>query len=55
VLLNRKIIPGESTIRKVREIASQLVSLKSYLPQHQFQDAMQWHMNNFDMARLTFD
>ncbi len=55
VLLNRKIVPGEKTIRKVREITSQLVSSQSYLPQHQFQKAMQWHMNNFDMARLTFE
>jgi hypothetical protein len=55
VLLNLKIVPGETTIRKVRDITSQLVSSQSFLPQHQFQNAMQWHMNNFDMAQLTFD
>ncbi|TAL68555.1 MAG: tetratricopeptide repeat protein [Bacteroidetes bacterium] len=55
VLLNRKIFPGEKTISKIRDITSELVSSRSYLPQHQFQSAMQWHMNNFDMSQLTFE
>jgi hypothetical protein len=55
ILLNCKIIPGEKTIRKIHEINSELVSLQSFLPQHQFQNAMQWHMDNFDMAQLTFE
>lgn len=55
VLFNCKTVPGEKTIRKIREITSQLVSSQSFLPQYQFQEAMQWHMNNFDMARLTFE
>ncbi len=54
VLLNRRITYGQKAIREIREMASQLVSPQSYLPQHQFQSATQWHMNNFDMERLTF-
>lgn len=55
VMLNSRIVFGQKTIQKIREIASQLASTQSYLPQHQFQSAMQWHMNNFDMEQLTFE
>lgn len=53
--LNRKIIFGEKGVKKIRDIASQLTSTDSYLPQQQFQSAMQWHMNNFDMDRLVYE
>lgn len=53
--LNRKIIPGEKGVQNIRDIASQLASTDSYLPQQQFQSAMQWHMNNFDMDRLVYE
>lgn len=55
VMLNRKIILGKRTIQKVRDIIEKLSYLNSYLPEHQFQNAMQWHMNNFDMKRLKYD
>lgn len=54
VLLNRIIVLEQNTIHKVREIASQLVSAQSYLPQQQFDSAVQWHMNNFDLTQLKF-
>jgi tetratricopeptide (TPR) repeat protein len=55
IMLNRKIIFSQMTIDKIREIASQLNTDQSYLPQDQFKNAMQWHMNNFDMNKLKFD
>lgn len=55
MLLNRRIVFGQTTIAKIREIALQLSSTQSYLPQQLFQNAMQWHMKNFDMRRLTFE
>lgn len=55
VVLNRKIILEEKVAQKVRDIASHLASAQSYLPQEQFQSAMQWHMNNFDVSKLTFE
>ena len=55
VMLNCRIVFGPKTIRKIREIASQLASEQAYLPQNQFQNAVQWHMNNFDMKQLTFE
>jgi hypothetical protein len=55
ILLNRRIVFGQNTIQKVRDMASQLASAQSYLPQHKFQSAMQWHMNNYDMERLAFE
>jgi len=55
VLLNCRIVFGQKTTQKVRDMAVQLASTQSYLPQHQFKSAMQWHMNNFDMNRLTFE
>jgi hypothetical protein len=54
VMLNRRIVLGQKAEQKVREIAAQLASTHSYLPQHQFKNAMQWHMNNFDMKQLRF-
>ena len=55
VLLNRRIVFGQKTIQKVRDMAAQLASAQSYLSQHQFQSSMQWHMNNFDMNKLIFE
>lgn len=54
-ILNKQIIFGQKTAQKIRSIAMQLASDASYLPQQQFNNAMQWHMNNFDMDRLIFE
>lgn len=54
-MLNRRIVFGQKTIQKIRDMVSQLTSIQAYLPQEQFSNAMQWHMNNFDMNRLTFE
>jgi len=55
VVLNRRIIFDERAIEKMRDIANRLSATESYLPEEQFQNAMQWHMNNFDSAQLTFE
>jgi tetratricopeptide (TPR) repeat protein len=53
--INRRIVFGEKTAKKLRDMVLQLTSTQFYLPQPQVKSAMQWHMNNFDMKRLTFD
>lgn len=53
--LNRRIVFGQKTVQKLRDMVSQLTSTQSYLPQQQFKSAMQWHMNNFDMKQLAFE
>lgn len=54
-LLNRRTVFAQKTIQGLRDTASQLTSAQSYLPQQSFRKAMQWHMNNFDMSKLTFE
>lgn len=54
-MLNRRIVFGQKTVQKLREMVSQLTSTQSYPSQQQFKSAVQWHMNNFDMKRLTFE
>ena len=53
--INRRIVFGQKTFQKLRDMVSLLTSTQSYLPQQQFKSAMQWHMNNFDMKQLTFE
>jgi hypothetical protein len=53
--INRRIVFGQKAVKKLRDMVLQLISTQSYLPQPQFKSATQWHMNNFDMKRLTFD
>jgi hypothetical protein len=55
VVLNRRIIFGEAGANRPRDIVARLASTQTYLPQDQFQAAMQWHMNNFDVSKLTFN
>jgi len=55
VILNRRIIFEDQAVQQVRDVASRLASAQSYLPEDQFQSAMQWHMNNFDVKTLAFD
>ena len=52
--LNRRVVLGEKTAQKLRDMVAQIAATESYLPQQQFESAMQWHMGNFDMERLTF-
>ncbi len=54
-LLNRKIVFGPKTVQKIGEIATQLATGQSFLPQPQVKSAMQWHMDNFDMAQVAFE
>ena len=54
-ILNRRSVFGQKTVQKLRDMVSQLSSRESYLPQQEFKSAMQWHMNNVDMKRLTFE
>jgi len=53
--LNRRIVFGQKTVRKIHDMVSQVTSTQFYLPQQQLKSAVQWHMNNFDMNRLTFE
>jgi tetratricopeptide (TPR) repeat protein len=53
--LNRRNNLGPKTAHKIRLMAAQLNSTQMYLPHDQFQNAMQWHMNHFDMGKLTFE
>ena len=55
VTLNRRLVFGPRSAQKIRDIAGQAASTQSYLSQPDFKNAMQWHMNNFDMDRLTFE
>lgn len=54
VVLNRRIVFQETVVDNIRDIASRLSSVQSYLAQDQFHNAMQWHMSNFDASKLTF-
>jgi hypothetical protein len=54
VVLNRRIVLAQAAAGGVRELAAKLASGSHYLPQERFQDAMQWHMSNFDMDRMRF-
>lgn len=54
-ILNRRIVFKEKTVQNIRDIASQIGSTQVFLSQQQFKNAMQWHMNNFDMDRLKFE
>jgi hypothetical protein len=54
VTLNRRIIFDGRAAGEIREIAASLSAATSYLPQSHFQQAMQWHMNNFDAGNLKF-
>lgn len=54
VVLNRRIIFEDKAAQKIHDVALRLSSVQSYLPEAQFQTAMQWHMNNFDANKLTF-
>jgi len=53
--LNRRIAFEEKAVQKIRDMASQVTSTQSFLPQQQINSATQWHMNNFDVERLTFE
>jgi hypothetical protein len=54
VMLNRRIILDEKGYQQIRDIASYLSSTQTYLPLHQIQNAVQWHMAHFDMEHITF-
>lgn len=49
--------PGRSFNKKarIRDIAARLSPAQSYLSQEKFQNAIEWHMNNFDAGKLTFE
>jgi len=51
-MLNRRIVFGQKTVQKLRDMVPQLTSTQSYPSQQQFKSATQWHMNNFDMLFL---
>jgi hypothetical protein len=55
VILNRRIVFGQKTVQKLHDMVPQLTSSQSYLPQQQLKSAVEWHMNNFDMGKLTFE
>lgn len=55
ILFNRRVILGKKTVKQVQDIAEIISTSKEYLPQSQFKQAVQWHMNNFNMKNLTFE
>ncbi|MDD5542336.1 MAG: hypothetical protein PHX83_04110 [Acidobacteriia bacterium] len=55
VQLNCKLEWGPKTLRQIQKIQADVAGRKSFLAQADFQRAMQWHMNNFDMAKVEFE
>ncbi len=53
--LNRKIEWGPRNSKKLSEIQSNVARRSSFLAQADFQRAVQWHMNNFDMSQASFE
>jgi hypothetical protein len=54
VQFNERLVFDAGTATSLRNIAAELHSLTSYLPQERFQEATRWHMDHFDMDRMTF-
>jgi hypothetical protein len=55
VVFNKRISFSADAITHIRAMATELSALKNYLPEQQFQSAVQWHINNFDMEKLQFE
>ena len=54
VRFNRRLVYEGDGLRKVHELAAEVAATTSWLPQERFREAMQWHMDHFDMERMTF-
>ena len=54
VVLNRRIVFSEQAAQRIRAIASRLASGPSFLAEEQFNAAVRWHTNHFDMKQLTY-
>lgn len=55
VMLNRRVVFGGKATARLRAMTAQVASSRAFLPQHQFRNATQWHMDNFDMRSLRFE
>jgi hypothetical protein len=53
--LNRRVVLSERASQETREMGARVASMGTYLPQAEFQRAVQWHTSNFDMSRLKFE
>ena len=55
VLLNRRVTYSASVQNSLRQIAANVRDRGAYLPQANFQSAMQWHMDHVDLKDLKFE